>query len=93
VLHSLGYIAKKTGQYAEALWHLRRSIPLYEEIGDEFAEANAWEDIAEVHAAMSNTREAEHAWRTALTMFESQNRVADARRVSGRLSPLVHSIV
>lgn len=37
-LHSLGYIAKRTGRYAQALRYFRRSIPVYHDIGDEFAE-------------------------------------------------------
>jgi tetratricopeptide (TPR) repeat protein len=88
VLHSLGYIAKKTGQYPEALGYLRRSIPVYHDIGDAFAEANAWDEIAGVHAAMADTSQAEHAWRNALAMFEAQNRAMDAERVMGRLNAL-----
>jgi tetratricopeptide (TPR) repeat protein/transcriptional regulator with XRE-family HTH domain len=88
VLHSLGYIAKKTGQYPEALGYLRRSIPVYHDIGDAFAEANAWDEIAGVHAAMADTSKAEHAWRNALAMFEAQNRAMDAERVMGRLNAL-----
>ncbi|EOD67672.1 Transcriptional regulator, SARP family protein [Amycolatopsis vancoresmycina DSM 44592] len=87
-LHSLGYIAKRTGRYAEALRCFRRSIPVHHDIGDEFAEANAQVDIAEVHAAMADPAAAETAWRTALAMFETQNRTADARRVRARLAAL-----
>ncbi|WP_158263089.1 tetratricopeptide repeat protein [Amycolatopsis sp. CA-128772] len=87
-LHSLGYIAKRTGRYAEALRYFRRSIPVYHDIGDKFAEANAHVDLAEVHAAMADPAAAETAWRTALAMFETQNRTADARRVRQRLTGL-----
>jgi tetratricopeptide (TPR) repeat protein len=87
-LHSLGYIAKRTGHYAEALRCFRRSIPVYHDIGDQFAEANAQVDIAEVHAAMADPVAAETAWRTALAMFETQNRTEDAQRVLARLNAL-----
>lgn len=85
-LDSLGYIARQTGQYDQALRYYQEAITLNRETGDVYSEADTLDMLGHIHATLGHHDQARDAWQQALTLYRSQHRTDDADRIQQQLA-------
>lgn len=84
-LDSLGHIAHLTGKYRQALDFYRQALALFDGT-HVYHEAGTLERLGDVCAELGMADEARDAWRRCLSLYQSQERTADAARVRRRLA-------
>ncbi|MGM1064817.1 ATP-binding protein [Saccharothrix sp. Mg75] len=83
---SLGAVERKRGNPAKAVGHYRAAAALLADLGHSRYEAPVLAELGEVHADLGQDGQAREAWNTALSLFQSQERHAEAAEVARRLS-------
>jgi tetratricopeptide (TPR) repeat protein/transcriptional regulator with XRE-family HTH domain len=91
-LHNLGYIEGRAGEHEQAIRYFGLALALCRDLGNAYREAQTLEDLAEIHAACGQDAEARWAWQQALSLHQSQRRVADVTRIQQRLDTLRRSL-
>jgi tetratricopeptide (TPR) repeat protein/transcriptional regulator with XRE-family HTH domain len=92
-LHNLGYIEGRAGEHARAIHYYGMALALCRDLGNAYREAQTLDDLAQVHAACGQEAEARQAWQQALSLHQSQHRVADVTRIRQRLDTVRRSHV
>lgn len=84
---SLGYIARCSAKYQEAVENLELALGLYEELGDTSGQADALDHLGAVYADPNPAR-AESCWRRAIAIYREQGRLTDVERIALRIKAL-----
>jgi len=87
-LHSLGYLAHRTGQHEQAMEHYRQALVLLRDRGNAAFEATTLHHLGQALSALGRHDQAREAWRRAVALYREQHRVADGRRVQQQLDAL-----
>lgn len=84
-LDTLGYIAYHLGHHTDALDHFRRALALYRHLGDLYHVPDTLDRTGHVLLTLNRTHDALTAWTEARTLYHSQRRSADERRVQRKI--------
>jgi tetratricopeptide (TPR) repeat protein len=87
-LSSLGYIAQHTNQPDQALAYYGEAVSLLHKMGNDYEEADTLSLLGETQALLYQYDEARATWRRALSLYEAQQRMSEARRIHRRLDEL-----
>jgi tetratricopeptide (TPR) repeat protein len=87
-LDNLAAIAARSSRHADAIPLFRRAIAACQAVGDSYLEAACTERLGSALAADHQTAGARDAWRSALSRYTAQLRLADADRVHHLLTTL-----
>lgn len=83
---SLGYIAMKQGDTAASVRYYEEAVGQYEKIGSPGLSTESRRQLGNAYAAAGDLDAARKAWLTALELYRSQRRTADADRVEELLN-------
>ena len=85
-LDNLGTIALRTDAPADAIARYTEALALCDEVDDRYLEARILEHLGEALQRHGEPARAAQAWQSALELFASQHRAADADRLRTRLA-------
>ena len=87
-LSSLGYISQHTNRPDQALAYYGEAVSRLHEMGNDYEEADTLSLLGETQALLYQYDEARATWRRALSLYEAQQRMPEARRIHQRLDEL-----
>ncbi|MET9364512.1 BTAD domain-containing putative transcriptional regulator [Streptomyces sp. NPDC006632] len=83
---TLAHIAWRTGRTERACYAYRQALGHFQAIGNANREADIRSNLADIHAERGDLEQARTEWTTALSLYRSQHRTDDARRVAAHLA-------
>jgi tetratricopeptide (TPR) repeat protein len=85
MLDVLGYVARQTGEHAQARDYYEEALAVYRDLGHTYEEATTLVNLGDTYGDLGRQDEATTARHQALALYRDQHRTVEADRIRRQL--------